>query len=257
MLANNSSSHGEDMSSWKTAWFYTSFKLWLLLGLCVLIGQLGYLPYFFEQIELREGVQLNDMLLRWFPSYDLSSPIFILIWGITFLFLYRSLYDATLFVQMLYSFVFLIFMRIVTISLIPLDPPDGLIPLVDPISNAAYGKVDFITKDLFFSGHTSTMFLMFLCLRQKTDKIVAFFAAIMVGIMVLIQHVHYTIDVVAVPFFTYICYFMAQRLLMLQTWIRHPSFSAVVQPVEKREVLKKTSIKNGYENEHSFDINQK
>lgn len=94
------------------------------------------------------------------------------------------------------------------IGLISLNPPAGLIPLADPITNQFYGQ-RYITHDLFFSGHTTTVFLIFLCLKKKTDRIYALSASILLGILLLVQHVHYTIDVLAAPVFTYAFYRIA------------------------------------------------
>ena len=102
--------------------------------------------------------------------------------------------------------------RVITIGLIPLEAPKNLITLIDPISSHFY-KVPFITKDLFYSGHTATMFLMFLCLQGRVEKAIALFATLCMGILVLIQHIHYTIDVVTAPFFAWLIYILAQRIL--------------------------------------------
>ena len=98
------------------------------------------------------------------------------------------------------------------ISLISLNPPSGLIPLADPITNQFYGA-HYITHDLFFSGHTTTVFLIFLCLKKKTDRLYALLASIILGLLLLIQHVHYTVDVLAAPVFTYAVF----RLTLLFT----------------------------------------
>ncbi|MFX7751990.1 phosphatase PAP2-related protein, partial [Acinetobacter baumannii] len=91
----------------------------------------------------------------------------------------------------------------ITISLVPLNPPQGLIPLIDPLTNIFYGG-KFISKDLFYSGHTATLFLMSLCLQKQSEKILALIASIAVAVMVLIQHVHYSIDVLAAFPFAYL-----------------------------------------------------
>jgi hypothetical protein len=56
------------------------------------------------------------------------------------------------------------------------------------------------------------MFLFFLCLQAKWDKIIALAASFMVGILVLIQHIHYSIDVISAFIFTYFLYLGAKKL---------------------------------------------
>ena len=98
--------------------------------------------------------------------------------------------------------------RMASIGLISLNPPAGLIPLADPITNQFYG-IHYITHDLFFSGHTTTVFLIFLCLKKKPDRIYSLLASVALGFLLLVQHVHYTIDVLAAPVFTYVFYRVA------------------------------------------------
>jgi len=66
---------------------------------------------------------------------------------------------------------------------------------------------------LFFSGHTATVFLLFLCLKKKQDKWLALGGSVLTGFLLLVQHVHYTIDVLAAPVFTYFIYISAVQLL--------------------------------------------
>lgn len=100
-----------------------------------------------------------------------------------------------------------------SINLLPLNPPIGLIPMVDPLTNAFYGKV-YITKDLFYSGHTSTIFLIFLCLRQRWDRLMTFVGTLIVGSLLLVQHVHYTIDVLGAFVFTYPLYWIGKKIAL-------------------------------------------
>nr|WP_260172350.1 sphingomyelin synthase family protein [Mucilaginibacter phyllosphaerae] len=101
-----------------------------------------------------------------------------------------------------------------TIYCIALDPPVGLIHLVDPLTGVFYGNT-VITRDLFFSGHTSTLVLIFLCLEKRNDKILGFIAIVAVMMLLLVQHIHYTIDVVAAPVLVYLIFLLVQKFLKL------------------------------------------
>ena len=90
--------------------------------------------------------------------------------------------------------------------------PAGLIELKDPICNLMYGP-RFITRDLFFSGHAATLFLLYLCSYKKFDRYYTLFAAIIVGILLLVQHVHYTLDVVCAPLFSLACFYIAKKIM--------------------------------------------
>jgi membrane-associated phospholipid phosphatase len=120
--------------------------------------------------------------------------------------------DPSIFLTFLWGFILINLSRFISIGLFPLNAPADLIPIHDPISNHFYGP-KFITKDLFFSGHTAAMFLMFLCLKKKTDKILALIATLFIGIAVLLQHVHYTMDVVMAPVITYFLWVGSKKIV--------------------------------------------
>lgn len=213
--------HNPPVLSWRSAVKETRFKTRLIIVTVIFAAILFAFPYFFQHIEHREGRVLKDIIVDNLHPVDVSLPIFICIWSITFLVAFRCLRSPMLFLTTLYSFIILTLLRMMTISLIPLNPPPGLIPLVDPISNFFYGKTEFVTKDLFFSGHTSSQFLFMLCLNRRFDKILAFLSVCIVGTLVLVQHVHYTVDVVAAIPLTYLC-FLAGRRIALGNGSRQP-----------------------------------
>lgn len=183
-----------------------------MLGLVAIAIILSLFPYFFQAIEKRHGYQINDWVLNILPALDVSKGIFLFIWTTTLLTLVRSIQDPTIFLTFLWSYILLCLTRVVTITLVPLEPPQGLFPIVDKMANAFYGP-HFITRDLFFSGHTATVFLMGLCLKKKYDKVIAFIATSFVGILLLIQHVHYTIDVIAAPILTWLIFLLAKKMV--------------------------------------------
>lgn len=197
---------------WSLAWRNPSFKKKLVSGALLSLIFLGILPFFFQHIEKRSGPVLIDPVLNYLHPADVSIPIFAMLWSMAILFVIRSIQNPVVFVSFLHGFWILTFIRMITISILPLNPPPGLIPLIDPISNSFYGKT-FITKDLFFSGHTAAVCLFFFCFQRKIDKWIALLCTIAVGFLVLVQHVHYTIDVIVAPFFTALCYLIAKKIV--------------------------------------------
>ena len=174
----------------------------------VLLAILVYFPYFFEAIEKRSGRVLPDIVLLWLSPRDASVPVFILIWASGLLLIYRLIPDPDLFLLMLWGYNLLTVLRMTCIGLISLNPPPGLIPLADPLTNLFYGT-HYITHDLFFSGHMATACLIFFGLKRKADKYFTGLSTIFIGGLLLFQHVHYTIDVLAAPLFTYGVYHCA------------------------------------------------
>jgi PAP2 superfamily C-terminal len=192
-------------SSWSEAWASPVFRKKVIGGVLLFAAILLILPSFFSVIEARQGIVLNDWLLHLIPSMDFSVLIFILVWSTFLLVLTRCIQQPAIFLMILYFLIFITLTRILTISIIPLEPPAGLIILKDPLTSLSYGgKGIFITKDLFFSGHTSNLFMFYLCLQKKRDKQFALFTSLLVGSLVLVQHVHYSIDVIGAIVFTYL-----------------------------------------------------
>lgn len=199
--------------NWKQAWSRQTFKLKIVIGTLLLLIILTSFPKFFAIIELRKGIQMNDWILDKIPAYDVSIPIFIIIWSTAAFLIYKLIQSPTLYVQFLLSFLILCITRVMSISIVALEPPIGLIELQDPLSSMFYGGTNvFIKKDLFYSGHTATQFLMFLTLKGKTEKIITGITTILISILVLVQHVHYTVDVVAAYFFTYLIYLIGKKI---------------------------------------------
>jgi len=199
--------------SWSDAWQEPRFRNKTIIALLLVAIILILLPTFFAFIEKREGMVLQDFVLDAIPAKDVSIPTFVVIWSVVLLVFYRIYQSPRLFLVVAYGFILMCLARVLTISLLPLNPPPGLITLKDPIAKIAYGgKGIFITKDLFYSGHTGNMFLFFLCLQAKWDKIIALAASFMVGILVLIQHIHYSIDVISAFIFTYFLYLGAKKV---------------------------------------------
>jgi membrane-associated phospholipid phosphatase len=101
--------------------------------------------------------------------------------------------------------------RIGMMYTIPLEAPPGMIMLVDPVVRA-FGDGPNWAKDLFFSGHTSTTFLCALSVRSRALRLLCLGACLSVAVLILVQHAHYTIDVLVAPFVAFACVRLAHQL---------------------------------------------
>lgn len=110
-------------------------------------------------------------------------------------------------------FILVLFARTVTIYFVPLEPPHNMILLSDPVASFfLHSSQVFVTKDLFFSGHVSALTLLFLIVTNRYVKAYAFVAMIGVGIMIMWQHVHYSMDVMFAPIVSYGSYKLVSYL---------------------------------------------
>ncbi len=83
-------------------------------------------------------------------------------------------------------------------------PTEAIIPTSNLIAKFTFGG------DLFFSGHTGLPFLLALIFQeQKVLRTFFVSAAGFFGIVVLLAHLHYSIDVLAAFFITYTIYHLA------------------------------------------------
>ena len=199
-------------NNWKETWSSSLQRIQLIVGSLLMIIITFMLPSFFNLIQKRDGPVIHDWVLSAIPSHNVSWAIFTVIWGIGFYALWRGIEKPTIYITYLWTFIFITIIRVLTISLVPLNPPAGLIVLTDPLTAVFYGR-STITKDLFFSGHTSILFLAFLCLERKWDKILALTGTCIVACLLLVQHVHYTIDIIAAPIIIYPVFRVVKYLL--------------------------------------------
>jgi hypothetical protein len=197
---------------WKKTWD-SPVKRLQLMTITIMIPVFAFsLPHFFAFIEKRKGIVLNDWVLKEITPHNVSVLIFIIMWSMILLILYRAIYKPSIFITYCFTLAMVTAARITCIALVPLSPPVGLITLSDPLSGAFYGEMS-VTKDLFFSGHTATVMLIFLCLEKPVDKIVGGIATLAIAFLLLVQHIHYTIDVLSAPVVVYILFRFNRYLL--------------------------------------------
>lgn len=159
-----------------------------------------------------EGKLLNDMVLNLFePSnFTIFNSLFTLgSIGLSLLFIVQK--PATT-IHFLFAVICICVLRTISLYFVPLEPPPAIIPLSDPVIDRVFYSGQVLVKDLFFSGHTANILLVGLIVEQKWLKVIMFISCLLVASLLLLQHVHYTIDILAAFPAGYIAYKASQLL---------------------------------------------
>jgi hypothetical protein len=187
---------------WKDELRNRSFLAESILTLATLIAVIRLVGYAVNFIDERKGVLLPDPILAQFAPVNVTWVTFGILWPSLIVAVCFLVHDPRRLVMAFQAVTLVLLFRTLTLLLMPFEPLPTIIPLADPIIvNFATGKL--VLKDLFFSGHTSAMFLAFLTASRAWLKPIFLIGTIIVAICVLLQHVHYSCDVFAAPFFTY------------------------------------------------------
>jgi hypothetical protein len=93
-----------------------------------------------------------------------------------------------LFLRGLWAYFFTLMLRMAAIWLVPLSPPVAILAMPDPFLAQLFHTAasEAITKDLFFSGHTSTVAVLALAVRGWLRPVLLL-AMVAVGVLVLVQ----------------------------------------------------------------------
>jgi hypothetical protein len=177
----------------------------ILLAICGIVS-----PIIFQFIQQREGLLLHDIVLKWLPSIDLSLYIFVLLYLLILMAvgsLVRTPHELIIAVQ---AYIILTTFRFIMLLLVPLEPPTGIVELGDPLVEYLFYQQS-ITKDLFFSGHTSLIFLLALSASGPARRVL-FFGTLPLALMLLVQHAHYTVDIVAAPVFAWLAFSLSKKI---------------------------------------------
>ena len=200
-------------TAWSNAWQDKQFQWRLILAL----GVFSIFPFkaadYFQWIQKREGAVWPDLILAQIPAANLSYPIFGIIYLSAIYLIIRLIATPHKFIWFACEFNIETIFRFASIYLVPLNPPVGLVDLHDPLAELfIYGDSIAITKDLFFSGHTATMVFVCYFLTGIERKISLALTGILISLL-LIQHVHYTWDILAAPVVTLGSIWLAKRLI--------------------------------------------
>ncbi len=202
-------------TAWRSAWRERSFRVAIIAaGVAAVPIAIG-LPLFFDHIGAKPGVFPPDPFIPASSPVDVTWITFTVLYGGIVFTLVRAARDPHLIVRGLHAYAILQGLRMLCMELYTLEAPLDIIPLVDPVTAVFYpGGVPFL-KDLFFSGHTATLALMVCLSRGAAARWMMVAATFAVGALVIVQHVHWTVDVLAAPVFVWLAWRMSVLSLRL------------------------------------------
>jgi len=194
------------VNSW-SKFFDSKRKVWVFIGLLImaLLSTILFSKFLIWN-ESRIGKNFDDPILGRFAPIDLSLWIGILTNGTIFIGMLKIFKRPTTTIYALSAVFLMCIIRGLSLYFVVLEPPVNIIPLNDPFLNMTFYGGQIILKDLFFSGHTANIILVGLLSEQIWTKRIIILIGCIVGTMVVLQHVHYSIDVIAAPIFAVITY---------------------------------------------------
>jgi membrane-associated phospholipid phosphatase len=155
---------------------------------------------FLVVIEERPGVYITDPVHSVIQPIDLTWLIFFVLYGSLILAIFWLRAEPGIIFRGLRAYSILLTLRMLCIYLLPMEAPPSMILMPDPIIQAVASNTgELLTRDLFFSGHTSVMFMAAFLMPTSRERWLFVALGIVVGTSLVLQHVHYTVDVVVAP----------------------------------------------------------
>lgn len=192
---------------WKKVWQLRAFRIQCTWSAVALVVVLVLLRLYLDMVEEGSGVVLLDPLLPYVPVLDLKWVIYAINYSGLLLGVISLVGQPLALLLTVRAAVVLAVLRGVCLFALPLDPPPGMIPLVDPMIQLPF-EHPTLTRDLFFSWHVALMSLLAITVQGKDLRLIFCVFAGLLSILLLMQHAQYTISVIAAPCFAYAAYGM-------------------------------------------------
>lgn len=202
--------------TWKEALKMKRARWALMFSLAVLLMMVFYMPTFYKNIiGPKNGFFLDDPFLKLFTPRDWSVPIFLIIYLTVIHTLASSFRKPSLVIIGLTTYCTVTVLRMLAMYMVTLEPPTGMILLVDPVTAALVYPDSNFAKDLFFSGHVSTMMVLVVIEQNRLSRLVKILATSAVALLLAWQQVHYTLDLVVAPLVTIAVFISVKKILAL------------------------------------------
>ena len=168
-------------------------------------------------LDSREGlVTMHDPVLLWLrnvvPRRDMSLPIGLLLYSLLGATVCVSVRTPRQWLLLMHCSMLFLVVRSVLLYVTPLQSPEGIIPLSDPLASL-FTRTRPLENDLFFSGHSAVAFMCACLLNERAwHRALAVSLWAVLVLMMLQQGIHYTADCLVAPFIMITLYQFALQI---------------------------------------------
>jgi hypothetical protein len=200
------------LGQWRSLRSKQAYALLLGCGVLFLFSGLLLTVDYVPKFETREGFVPFDPVMSVLPVADMSLYIFFILYAAVFAGFLCLLKDPKMLVTAFYSFAVMYWIRALCITLVPFNEPSGLIVLSDPFIAKLGVYQSFVKRDLFFSGHFASVYLFWVILRGVAYRHLFLTGSVAMGILIMVQRIHYSYDIAGAIVFSNLSVFLAKKL---------------------------------------------
>lgn len=201
------------MQSFKTHFADKNFLISFFGGLLLLVVSLVTQFFVSNYTNSLPSTPVTDLILSNIRVYNVDG---IFVWGsvlLLFVGVFVGLQRINSMPFAMKSVSMFVLIRSVFVILTHISSFPTRIAIDSPFFNNEFFNGIFTGNDLFFSGHTGLPFLLALIFwNDKTLRTIFLSFSILFAIVVLLGHIHYSIDVLSAFFITYGIFEICKRL---------------------------------------------
>lgn len=189
-------------------WKYFIFSILFLLLVATAFNR------FLAWNETREGIYFDDPVFHWYKAKDYSWTIMLSLYAaILFFILYFRKHPLVL-TRLVLAYALAVAFRMITLYFLPFYADEDAVKLFDPILNNFVYPNNYVARDLFYSGHAALMLLMMWNMPKGKMRIIYLMLTIVISLFLVLQKVHFSIDILAAPIFSLMALSVADRVIL-------------------------------------------
>jgi hypothetical protein len=193
----------------KKSWIYLIASIVFLLFIAFIFNR------FLAWNESREGIYFDDPFFKFYKAKDYSWSIMLPLYGAILFFVFYFRNQPIKLTRLVLAYALAIAFRMITLYLFPFYADDDAVKLFDPILNNFVYPNNYVARDLFYSGHAALLLLMMWTMPKGNLRWIYLVITLLVSLFLVLQKVHFSIDILAAPFFSLIALYLTDLLVQL------------------------------------------